>query len=117
MDKHKHQLQTDVGQRVRALLRLSGRTQSALADHLDVDAGSITKRIKGEVHFTITDVAETAEFFDVPVTLLFGSEDEFTTWIYEHRREWIIDLTDTATQGTTDFPWNADCRSRDLVDA
>lgn len=56
-----------VGARVKAELKRQGLTQSALAHELDATNNFVSRRLRGEVDFSLTEITTVAEVLHVPV--------------------------------------------------
>jgi antitoxin component HigA of HigAB toxin-antitoxin module len=59
------------GRVVKILLAQHDRRQSELADHLGMDTGTMSRTIAGKRKWTLTEIEQAAEFFDVSVALFF----------------------------------------------
>jgi transcriptional regulator with XRE-family HTH domain len=56
-----------VGARVKAELQKQGLTQVALAHELNATENFVSRRLRGEVDFNLTELTTVAEILDVPV--------------------------------------------------
>lgn len=56
-----------VGARVKAELKRQGLTQTALAHELDTTDNFVSRRLRGEVDFSLTEITTVAEVLHVPV--------------------------------------------------
>jgi transcriptional regulator with XRE-family HTH domain len=62
----------EVAAEVRALMGRNRMTTRGLAKMLDVSEATASRRVNGLKPFTVTELFEIAEHFDVPITDLFG---------------------------------------------
>jgi len=60
---------------VRILLARDEMRQQDLADALDYESATITRKMKGEREWRLADIVSLAEFFEVPVSLFFEEPD------------------------------------------
>lgn len=60
----------EVAQRVRVRLTLQRRTQSDLAGRLGLSQAGVSRRLAGQVEFTVSELATVAAFLDVPMAEL-----------------------------------------------
>ena len=60
---------------VRILLARDEMRQQDLADALDYETATITRKMKGEREWKLNDIVSLAEFFEVPVSLFFEEPD------------------------------------------
>jgi len=65
----------NVSRIVRILLARDEMRQQDLADALDYETGTITRKMKGEREWRLNDVVSLAEVFEVPVSLFFEEPD------------------------------------------
>jgi transcriptional regulator with XRE-family HTH domain len=64
-----------VGAAVRAEMARRGKNQRKLAEHLGLNQTSVSQRLRGELHFTASELVSLAEFLDVPVALFFADAE------------------------------------------
>lgn len=60
----------EIGANVRAELARAGRTQSDLAYFLGLAQPNVSRRLRGEVEFSASELLRTAAFLGVPATTL-----------------------------------------------
>lgn len=60
-------LSRTVAARIKNLLRMSGRTQAALASVVGCDPATITRRMKGDHPWTVDELEAVASWLDVPI--------------------------------------------------
>lgn len=60
---------------VRILLARDEMLQRDLAEALNYESGTVTRKMKGEREWKVTDLVLLSEFFEVPVSLFFESPD------------------------------------------
>jgi transcriptional regulator with XRE-family HTH domain len=64
-------IETAVSEEILALMGRRRISQTKLAEHLGINQGTLSKRLRGTQPWTITDLEAVAEFFDVSITALF----------------------------------------------
>jgi hypothetical protein len=94
-------IEPQVIQNVKALLHVSRRSQRQLADHLNMGAGQLSKRLTGHIHLSVDEVELMADFFHVHPFDLFRSHSDFVAWLRANQRV-VVDLTmsDLGLSGT-----------------
>ena len=60
---------------VKILLARDEMRQQDLADALDYESATITRKMKGEREWRLNDIVALAEVFEVPVSLFFEEPD------------------------------------------
>lgn len=63
-----------VGDEVRAWLARSRHSQAQLADHLGLAKSAITRRVRGEYPFAITELIEISWWLDISLEQLLGPD-------------------------------------------
>jgi len=64
-----------VGDAVRAELARKRRTQAELAAALNLNAGTVSRRLAGDVEFTVTEVVAAAMWLGVPLSTFIPPDD------------------------------------------
>lgn len=68
-----------VAAEVRAHMGRQRMTQTALATHMGVSQGYISRRLTGEVPFTVTELDEIARILTVPISDLLPEQQTTTS--------------------------------------
>ncbi|MEP7115241.1 MAG: hypothetical protein ABI862_18405, partial [Ilumatobacteraceae bacterium] len=79
---------TDVSHITKVLLELQRRPKLALARYLDITSSGLSKKLSGDREWTAKEIAAMSNFFDVPVTVFFGTVEELRSTIWERRNPW-----------------------------
>lgn len=74
MDADQKEWAARVGDEVRAWLARSRHSQAQLAEHLGVAKSAITRRVRGEYPFAITELIEISRWLDISLGELLGPE-------------------------------------------
>ena len=64
----------DVGTEVRVWLTRRGMSQKALASALDIAPSALSRRLRGAMDFSITELAQVAALMDISLADLLGPE-------------------------------------------
>lgn len=68
-----------VGKKIHDLLWERRIPQRQLADHIDIDQSTLSRKLRGDRPWTLDEVFSCAGFFDVPLSDLIPERDSFTT--------------------------------------
>lgn len=72
----KHDAAEETATAIRVGLARKRTSQSALADHLQVSQPAIHRRMSGKVSWRIDELAQVAEFLNVPIEALLAKSAE-----------------------------------------
>jgi len=67
-----HDTRQIVGASIRSELARRGLNQRDLAERLEISPPSVSRKLSGHLPFSVDELAATAEFLELPVSVLFG---------------------------------------------
>lgn len=96
-----------VGEQVSIWLRRRDRTATALGEFLGVTQTTASRKLKGDTTWTITDLARTAAFLDVPLgdllpSIIVEQEREKRPTLSGQARELVGAVPQVGLEPTTD---------------
>ncbi len=75
---NKRQVDAEVGRRIHMLMWDHGLTQTTFGAAIGVDQSALAKRLRGKAGWSLAEVVNAANYFNVPIGYLFGEGDDVT---------------------------------------